>query len=209
MPAESFAIDLSPKAVQRLYDEWDRLGARVHGEDPEPADVGIYRESTESSAGPVRRTQRPVSFRLLASVADITQGDPAQMARIVSSHLGPEAAETEPAALLSELEPRLDCAIRYATELVPEAERTRVRGSFSAETFDALDERERAGVRRLADGLDDDWTLDGLTALIYTIPKRLLGLADDAEPDADVKAAQRAFFKAVYRLVCDAETGPR
>jgi lysyl-tRNA synthetase, class I len=207
LPAQSFSIDLSPRAVQRLYDEWDRLAAQVHGEDPTAADVGIYRESTESSAGPVLRTQRPVSFRLLASVADITQGDPAQMARIVSSHL--DAGPGDPGELLDELQPRLDCAIHYATELVPEAERTRVREDFSREAFDALDERERDGVQMLAAGLVDQWSLEGLTALIYAVPKRLLGMADDAEPDAELKVQQRAFFKAIYRLICDAETGPR
>jgi lysyl-tRNA synthetase class 1 len=208
-PEQSFAIDLSPRAVQRLYDEWDRFGAGVRGEDPDPADVAIYRESTESSAGPVLRTQRPVSFRLLASVADITQGDPTQMARIVSSHLDGDPGSADPATLLAELEPRLDCAIHYAAELVPEAERTRVRDAFSRETFDALDERDREGVKLLAQGLGEHWSLEGLTRLIYAVPKQLLGLAPDAEADADVKARQRAFFKAVYRLICDAETGPR
>jgi lysyl-tRNA synthetase class 1 len=209
LPGQSFAIDLSPKAVQRLYDEWDRFAARVHGPDPDPADVGIYRESTESSAGPVLRTRRPVSFRLLTSVADITQGDPTQMARIISSHLDSEPSGADPATLLEELEPRLGCAIRYATELVPEAERTRVRDAFARETFDALDERDREGVTLLAQGLDDHWSLDGLTELIYAVPKQLPGLPPDAVADADVKARQRAFFKAVYRLICDAETGPR
>jgi len=207
LPSQSFAIDLSPKGVQRLYDEWDRLAADVQGADPDPAAVGIYRESTESSAGPVQRTQRPVSFRLLASVADITQGDLTQMARIVSAHVG-ETVD-DPNAWLADLQPRLNCAIRYATELVPEEQRTRVRTVFSVETFEALDERERRGVTMLAEGLADNWSLEGLTALIYAVPKRLLGLPDDAEPDAEIKAQQRAFFKAVYRLVCDAETGPR
>jgi lysyl-tRNA synthetase, class I len=210
LPSQSFAIDLSPKGVQRLYDEWDRLAADAHGTDPEPADVAIYRESTESSAGPVLRTRRPVSFRLLASVADITQGDLTQIARIVSAHLGESlGADADAAALLAGLQPRLDCAIHYATELVPEAQRTRVRATFSAQTFAALDERERRGVTLLADGLADNWSLDGLTALIYAVPKQLLGLPADAEPDAEVKAQQRTFFKAVYHLVCDAETGPR
>ncbi len=155
----------------------------------------------------MQRTQRPVSFRLLASVADITQGDLTQMARIVSAHLG-ETVD-DPSALLADLQPRLNCAIRYATELVPEEQRTRVRTAFSRETFEALDERERRGVTMLAEGLADNWSLEGLTALIYAVPKRLLGLPDDAEPDAEIKAQQRAFFKAVYRLLCDAETGPR
>jgi lysyl-tRNA synthetase, class I len=209
LPSQSFAIDLSPKPVQRLYDEWDRLAAAAHADDADPVGVAIYRESTESSAGPVLLTQRPVSFRLLASVADITQGDLTQIARIVSSHLGGAADGLDAAELLDELQPRLDCAIHYATELVPEAERTRVRAVFSAETFQALDERERCGVTLLADGLDANWSLEGLTGLIYAVPKQLLGLPADAEADAEVKAQQRAFYKAVYRLLCDAETGPR
>jgi lysyl-tRNA synthetase class 1 len=209
LPAQSFAIDLSPKGVQRLYDEWDRLAADVHGPDPDPADVAIYRESTESSAGPVQRTQRPVSFRLLASVADITQGDLTQIARIVSAHLGETLDDSDREAFLADLQPRLDCAIRYATELVPEQQRTHVRTAFSTETFEALDERERLGVTLLADGLDQNWSLEGLTGLIYAVPKLLLGLPADADADAEVKAQQRAFYKAVYRLLCDAETGPR
>jgi lysyl-tRNA synthetase, class I len=209
LPAQSFAIDLAPKGVQRLYDEWDRLAADVEGPDPDPADVAIYRESTESSAGPVQRTQRPVSFRLLASVADITQGDLTQIARIVSAHLGETLDDSDREAFLADLQPRLDCAIRYATELVPEQQRTHVRTAFSIETFDALDERERHGVTLLADGLADNWSLEGLTGLIYAVPKLLLGLPADADADAEVKGQQRVFYKAVYRLLCNSETGPR
>ena len=54
-----------------------------------------------------------------------------------------------------------------------------------------------------------DWARDGLTTLIYSIPKRLLGLSPEAAADPEVKARQREFFKALYRLLCDAETGPR
>lgn len=205
-PSQGFSIDLSPRAVQRLYDEWDQLDARVHGADPDPADVLIHHQSTESSAGAVQRTRRPVSFRLLASVADITQGNREQIARIVASHLD---ASADQALLLAELEPRLDCAIHYATELVPETERTRVRESFSAPTFDELDDATRDGVRLLADGLAASWSLDGLTQLVYAVPKQLAGLDADAEPTAEVKQRQRAFFKALYRLLCDSETGPR
>jgi lysyl-tRNA synthetase class 1 len=207
LPGQSFQIDLSPRGVQRLYDEWDRLAGHVAAGDAPADEVAIHREAIESSAGEVERTARPVSFRLLASVADLTQGDRAQIARIVAAHLG--ESPDDPEALLASLQPRLDCAIHYATELVPESERTRVRTAFDPATRDALDEQARAGVAQLAREMGGDWTLDGLTSLVYAIPKRLLGLATDAEPSPEVKLAQRAFFKAVYRLTVDAETGPR
>ncbi|MBV9819893.1 MAG: lysine--tRNA ligase [Solirubrobacterales bacterium] len=206
VPAQSFAIDLAPRAVQRLYDEWDHLSQRVAAGTAAGADAAMHRESVESSAGPVQRTGRAVSFRLLASVADITQGNREQIARIVSHHLGGGAPQR---ALLDELEPRLTCAIHFATELVPASERTRLREAFAPHELAGLDETTRRGVAMLAEGLDDDWSLPGLTALIYAVPKRLHGLPDDATPDAEVKAAQRTFFKAVYRLLVDAETGPR
>jgi lysyl-tRNA synthetase class 1 len=207
LPAQSFAIDLSPRAIQRLYDEWDRLEARVASGDAEPGEVAVHGQSVESSAGPVLRTARPVSFRLLASVADITQGNRAQIARIVLAHL--DGAAPNDATLLAELEPRLSCAIRFATEVVPEAERTRVRSEFARDAYEQLDESMRRGVGLLADGLAGHWSIDGLTTLVYAVPKTLQGLSADAEPNAELKAAQRTFFKAVYRLLVDAETGPR
>ena len=206
LPQQSFQIDLSPKGVQRLYDEWDRLASSL-GADMAPADLAIHREATETSVGAVAVTQRPVSFRLLSSVADLTQGDRAQIARIVAAHVG--QAGFDPERLLAALQPRLDCAIHFATELVPAEQRTRVRTAFAPDEYAGLEEPMRRGVAALAEGMAADWSLDGLTALVYAIPKRLNGLPDDAEPDAEVKAAQRAFFKAVYRLLVDAETGPR
>jgi lysyl-tRNA synthetase class 1 len=65
------------------------------------------------------------------------------------------------------------------------------------------------GVELLAEGLASDWSIEGLTTLVYAVPKTVHGLPADAEPSAELKAAQRAFFKAVYRLLVDAETGPR
>jgi lysyl-tRNA synthetase class 1 len=140
-------------------------------------------------------------------VADITQGNRAQIARIVSAHLDGAAPDDE--MLLTELEPRLSCAIRFATEVVPEAERTRVRSDFARDAYEQLDESMRRGVGLLADGLAADWSIEGLTTLVYAVPKMLQGLSADAEPSAELKAAQRTFFKAVYRLLVDAETGPR
>ena len=209
LPSQPFQIDLTPKGVQRLYDEWDRLVAAAERPDAPADEVAIHAEAIESSAGEVQRTRRPVSFRLLASVADLTQGDHGQIARIVAAHLGLPPSGGDRDAFLDSLQPRLDCAIHYATELVPIDQRTRVRDRFAADVFDSLEPAMRQGVTELAAGLAADWTLDGLTTLVYAIPKRLRGLPADAEPDAEVKAAQRAFFKAVYRLLVDAETGPR
>jgi lysyl-tRNA synthetase class 1 len=210
LPSQKFSIDLTPRAVQRLYDEWDQFAAKAKSETAAPIDAHLYDVCVRTSAGPVATSQIPVSFRLLASVADITQANQVQMQRIIAQHLDPESDDQTASALdLSRLEPRLTCAVNYATRLVPEAERTHVKTDFDAEAWAGLDEQTRRGVRLLAEGLEEDWTLAGLTTLVYGVPKTLLGLPLDAAPTPELKKAQREFFIGLYRLICGTETGPR
>jgi lysyl-tRNA synthetase class 1 len=205
LPSQGFAIDLSPKGVQKLYDEWDRFVTAVQGPDASAADAAMHRLAVRTSAGAVAATTRRVSFRLLAAAADLTQANREQIGRIVAQHLD---EPLDPDDLLAELEPRLSCAIAYVALLAPE-QRTTVRSSFDAATRDALDDGTREGIATLAREMASDWTLDGLTALVYAVPKVMLGLPRDAPPSPQLKVAQRAFFKALYRLLCASDTGPR
>jgi lysyl-tRNA synthetase class 1 len=206
LPSQGFAIDLSPRGVQKLYDEWDRFAARAQEPDAGAADASMYAIAVRSSARDVASTERRVSFRLLAAAADLTQGNREQVGRIVAQHLDEPVRSV--AQLLEQLEPRLSCAIAYV-ELLPAEQRTNVRDGFDRTTWEALDDATRAGVRELAAGLDGAWSLDGLTALVYAIPKDMLGVARDAPPSPELKAAQRTFFKALYQLLCASDVGPR
>ncbi|KWX06043.1 hypothetical protein TH66_00110 [Carbonactinospora thermoautotrophica] len=208
-PSQSFTIDLSPRAVQRLYEEWDQFGERAEAAGASAVDAHLREVCLRTSAGTVDHSRRPVSFRLLSSAADITQADTVQIDRIVRQHL--DKAETLPGrdALLKELEPRLTCAINYATRLLPPEERTTIRTEFNDEAWRDLDEQTRKGVQMLDERLDDSWTLEGLTHLLYGIPKLLKGLPEDAPPSPELKKAQRAFFAALYQLLCSSDTGPR
>jgi lysyl-tRNA synthetase class 1 len=206
LPSQSFAIDLSARAVQKLYDEWDRFVDGARQPEAATADATMYRLATRSSSGTVASTQRPVSFRLLAAAADLTQGNRAQIGRIVAQHLDEPVDSVE--SLLSELEPRLQCALNYV-ELLPDEQRTTVRERFDEATWEGLDEATAANVASLASELGEAWTLDGLTALVYAIPKLQLGLPRDAPPSPELKVAQRTFFKALYQLLCASDTGPR
>jgi len=206
LPSQSFAIDLSPKGVQKLYDEWDRFVSGALSPDTTAADTAMYRLAVRTSAGSVASAARRVSFRLLAAAADLTQGNRAQIGRIVAQHLDEPVASADD--LLAELEPRLSCAIAYVELLDPE-QRTTVRAGFDSATWTGLGSATREGVATLARELADDWSLDGLTALVYAIPKVMLGLPRDAPPNPDLKAAQRTFFKALYQLLVASDTGPR
>ena len=83
-----------------------------------------------------------------------------------------------------------------------------MRESPDHELLGSLGDEEREALRLLADGLDD-WTLDGLTELVYGVPKIQAGLPPDAKATPEIKAAQRAFFALLYKLLVGRDTGPR
>ena len=54
-----------------------------------------------------------------------------------------------------------------------------------------------------------DWSLEGLTTLLYGIPKLQRGLPVSAPPTDGLKASQRAWFILLYQLLIGKNTGPR
>jgi lysyl-tRNA synthetase class 1 len=203
--AQKFDINFGQE-VMRLYDEWDNFVARVESGKANEAEQLTFRRCVQTSQGEVARTPLPISFRVLSSAADITQGNVEQILRIVAAHL---EQPPEPSALKELLEPRLTCAIQWATNYLPEDERTHVRTAPDPLTYNSLSEQHRDGIRILLEMMEEDWTLQGLTRLIYGIPKLLSGLPLDAPPSEEIKPIQRAFFITLYRLLCASETGPR
>jgi lysyl-tRNA synthetase class 1 len=89
------------------------------------------------------------------------------------------------------------------------ADRTRVRPEPDTARLAALSEEERGALKLLTERMGDDWSLNGLTKLLYGIPKLMRGLPIDAPPTPELKAAQRAWFILLYQLLVGKDTGPR
>ncbi|WP_199888961.1 lysine--tRNA ligase [Streptomyces badius] len=202
-PNQSFKIAFDQE-IQRLYDEWDSLGRKVADGTVLPADAAAYSRAVRTAAGELPSTPRPLPYRTLASVADITAGAEDQTLRILSE-LDPE----NPLTSLDEARPRLDRAENWITTQVPAEARTIVRDEPDKELLGSLDDQGRESLRLLLEGLDTHWSLDGLTTLVYGVPKVLAGLEPDAKPTPELKAAQRSFFALLYRLLVSRDTGPR
>ncbi|MGK5641912.1 lysine--tRNA ligase [Streptomyces sp. URMC 126] len=202
-PNQSFKIAFDQE-IQRLYDEWDKLEAKVADGSVLPADAAAYSRAARTAAGELPRTPRPLPYRTLASVVDITAGHDEQTLRILGD-LDPE----NPVTSLDETRPRLDRAEYWINTQVPADQRTIVREEPDTETLAALDEQGRESLRLLLDGLDDHWSLDGLTTLVYGVPKIQAGLEPDAKPTPELKVAQRSFFALLYQLLVGRDTGPR
>lgn len=205
-PNQSFKIAFDQE-IQRLYDEWDKLAGKVADGSVLPADAAAYSRAVGTAAGELPRTPRPMAYRTLASVADITAGAEDQTLRILSE-LDPE----NPLASLDEVRPRLDKAETWINTQVPAEERTVVRDEPDVELLTSLDDQGRESLRLLLDGLESNWSLDGLTHLVYGVPKVQAGFPADAtakELPAEIKVAQRTFFARLYHLLVGRDTGPR
>ncbi|MET7434262.1 MULTISPECIES: lysine--tRNA ligase [Streptomyces] len=205
-PNQSFKIAFDQE-IQRLYDEWDKLAAKVSDGSALPGDVAAYTRAVGTAAGELPKTPRPLPYRTLASVADITAGHEDQALRILSE-LDPE----QPLASLDEVRPRYDRAEAWINTHVPADQRTIVRDEPDAELLKSLDEASQQSVRLLLDGLADHWSLDGLTHHVYGVPKVQAGFPADATPKelpAEIKTAQRSFFALLYHLLVGRDTGPR
>ncbi|MEH6375128.1 lysine--tRNA ligase [Streptomyces sp. KLMMK] len=202
-PNQSFKIAFDQE-IQRLYDEWDKLEAKVADGTVLPADAFAHSRAARTAAGELPRTPRPLPYRTLASVVDITAGHDEQTLRILSD-LDP----AQPVTALDEVRPRLDKAEHWINTQVPAESRTIVRSEPDAELLGSLDEQGRESLRLLLEGLDDHWSLDGLTTLVYGVPKVQAGLEPDAKPTPELKVAQRSFFALLYHLLVSRDTGPR
>jgi lysyl-tRNA synthetase, class I len=203
-PNQSFNISFDQE-IQRLYDEWDALTRRISTDSAPPADAVAYQRAVATvSAGVLPTTPRPFPYRALASIVDITTGNEEQTLRILR-----DFDPADPLDSLEPVRPRLDCAATWVGRHVPAEERTHVRSEPDTELLSSLDEGEREAMRLLAEGLDDHWSVDGLTTLVYGVPKRMLGLPMDVKPTPELKVAQRTFFALLYRLLVSSETGPR
>ncbi|MGW2556532.1 lysine--tRNA ligase [Streptomyces sp. NPDC001635] len=205
-PNQSFKIAFDQE-IQRLYDEWDKLALKVADDSALPGDVAGYTRATGTAAGPLPSTPRPLPYRTLASVADITAGQPDQVLRILSD-LDP----ADPLTSVDEVRPRYDRAEAWINSQVPADQRTVVRTEPDVELLKSLDEQGQQSLRLLIEGLAEHWSLDGLTHLVYGVPKVQAGFSADATPKElppEIKTAQRSFFALLYHLLVGRDTGPR
>ena len=202
-PNQSFKIAFDQE-IHRLYDEWDALSRKVSEGTSTTGDASVHSRAVRTSTEALPLTPRPVPYRTLASIVDITTGDPVQTLRIVRD-LDP----ADPITSLDDVRPRLDRAQHWVTTQMPAEERTRVREQPDAELLAGLSPAERESLRLLLDRLDENWSLDALTSLVYAVPKIQLGLPLDVAPTPELKVAQRTFFALLYRLLVGRDTGPR
>ena len=202
-PNQSITVAFDQE-VNRLYDEWDALSRKIETGAAEAGELAVRARCVGSATRMLPATERVLPFRTLASVADITTGDEEQTLRILR-----DFTIEDPLVSLDQARPRLDRAQAWITGFVPAEERTQVREEADIERLERLTPAERESIKLLLDGLDEHWSLPGLTTLVYGVPKLQAGMTLDAPPTPELKAAQRALFSLLYTLLVGRDTGPR
>jgi len=202
-PEQAFSVAFNEE-VGRVYDEWDALSRRVADGKADAASAAVYARAAGTSEGLLPVTPRPMKFATLASVADITAGDEVQILRILR-----DLTAENRVATLDEVRPRLDCAQAWVTEYVAPADRTQVLAEPDTARLAALGESERAALKLLTEGMTADWSMEGLTTLLYGIPRLQRGLPISAPPTDEIRALQKAWFIVLYQLLIGKNRGPR
>ena len=152
-------------------------GTRSAARPPTPqerdAQVLAYeRAISTATAGTLPRPAKIESFRLLSSVADITNGDSAQISRIVG-------------ASVDDLEPRLSRAWNWIREY---GDRPTVRDDPDTARLAALTEDEQPVAGPAARPAAGQLDLEPTTSLVYGVPKLARGMGLDDPPTDEVKA---------------------
>ena len=202
-PEQSITLAFDAE-VGRVYEEWDKLSRQVADGEADPAAQAVFARASGTSDGPLPVTPRPLPFRTLASVLDVTAGHQDQILRILR-----DMTAQDPIANLDEVRPRLDCAQAWVTGYVAPEDRTRVRDKPDAAWLATLTDEQRDAIKLLLDRMADYWSLDSLTTLLYGIPKLQRGLPITAPRTPELGVAQREWFKLLYELLVGDDTGPR
>lgn len=203
--SQKFSIDFG-KEIFRVYDEWDAFVLKIKNMKADEFENYTFDICTRTSVSEVFYSKDPVPFRMLASATDITHGNENQIVRIVSEYFN---NKIDVDTLYAGIKVRLKCAINWATKYQPEDERTIIRDTFNEDVYAALDSNYRNGIELLIMRIEKNWTFEEITKSVYGVPKLMLGYSIDAEPNEQIKKAQREFFKMLYLLICESETGPR
>lgn len=195
-PGASFNLAFDTE-VFRQYDEFDREVQKVRDGQAMPTNrkilafSGAFGGNGEAEPGALP----PIPFRLAVALGQITQWNTEKLFALLE--------KTGSAYDRGSVERRLPKARTWLERYNPE-ETIRLLDQQNAGYIAAMGEGSRAQIRRLHGFLaGGGGAASDLENLVYDIPKHP-GLSPE-----ETKAAQKNFFKDVYRLLIDRETGPR
>jgi len=176
--------------IIRQYEEFDEKVSDYYNERLSPGEKReIEFSKTKRAIAKIR-----IPFRQIASFGQIVQGNLSELEKMYDRI---EQKYDEKA-----LKERLEKSQAWVEKFNPEM-KIKVRETPNMNYFKKLDKEEKEQITNLGEEMKKKMDLEKLTSLVYEIPKKR-GMSDEKK-----KLAQRHFFKNVYQMLIDADTGPR
>jgi len=191
-PLQRFDFALNDQIIKN-YSEWDTFLNKIK----EGPVSEIEKQILELSKTRLEDNPEPgsVSFRQLAAFVQIAKGNVKELKKMIESAGGKISQK--------DLQDRLPRAIAWTERYAPDNYRINLRTKPNVGYWGKLGDDEKAMVKKLVNGLDENWDQDKLTNLIYSVAKK------EGISEAELKTRQRDFFKIIYQLLVDSDAGPR
>ncbi|MCS7134683.1 MAG: lysine--tRNA ligase [Candidatus Pacearchaeota archaeon] len=178
--------------IIKQYDEFDREIENLHRNKLSE----IKKRQLEFSSiihGKIPE-ERNANFRQVASFGQVVQGNLEELKKIFE-RLGQKYKEKY-------LKIRFEKSQNWIKNFMPELA-IRVRETPNYSYYEKLKKEEKEQLKRFVDEMEKYWSLEKLTWFIYEIPKK------SEMTEEEKKKAQRNFFKIIYNMLIDKDTGPR
>ena len=178
--------------IIRQYDEFDReLDAYFEKKLASIASRSLFFARIDTKE---EFPKERVSFRQIASFGQVVQGNYQELKKMFK-RIGQKFDEQN-------LRTRLEKSQNWIEIFIPQL-KIKVRELPNVEYFNKLSKEEKEQIVKLREEMDKYSSLEELTTFVYAIPKRP-GLSD-----SEKKKRQRTFFKNIYNMLINSDTGPR
>lgn len=189
-PSKSFNFCFDTEII-RQYDEFDEQKKKfLKGElnEEKKRELEFSKVNNEEYRGD------DIPFRQIANFGEITQGNIKEIKRILAD-LNLSYNEE---SIIRRLKLSHNWIHTYAKNLI-----INLRSTPNKEYFEKLSDEEKQQVIRFFYEFEKHWNLEDMTTFVYAIPR------DDNLLMEENKVRQRNFFRNIYQLLIDKDTGPR
>ena len=139
-------------------------------------------------------SKKRVPFRQLVSFGQISQGNITKLKEMFRK-IGQEFDEKS-------LEKRLRNSENWVKNFAGQFE-IKIRENPNKGYYNKLDDEEKEQIIALRENIEKNFDIESLTSLVYRIPKK------ENISEEETKKRQRIFFRNMYQMLIDSDTGPR
>lgn len=178
--------------IIRQYDEFDREVINYYENKLPSTEKRALELATVNPKKPLVKERVP--FRQAGSFGQVAQENFKEL-KSIYKRIGEKYSDEI-------LKQRLVKSQNWIDKFAPEL-KINVREIPNNNYYKKLTKKEKEQIEKFKEGFEKHWDLEDLTTFVYSVPKK------PEMTENEKKIEQRNFFKNVYQMLIDADTGPR